>query len=465
LDTFGRHTIYTDVSVISKDNVISVLQKAKDAHLQNQTESKFLYNYYRGRQPILTREKTVRPDIQNKIVVNRAAEIADFKCAYLIGEPVQYVGRSSQKKLAKNILKLNNYMLCEDKANKDSELAMWFTNCGHAYRMVLPKKNRLEGDAPFSIFTLDPMSNFIVYHSGLGNEPVMSVKFIDRADGTRVYSIYTRDTYYEVNGDDIKSTPHSLGYIPVIEYRNNLAKLGAFEIVLPLLDAINNVESNRMDSIEQFVQAFLKFVNVNIDKDGLELLRSYGAIKFKSDPSAPADVDYLTQELNQTQTQTLIDNLYDEILTIVGMPSQSNGQQSDSSNNGAVIMRNGWQSAEARAKQTELMFKESERKFLKIVLKICSDIDDLDLKIYDIEQKFTRRNYADLLTKSQVLTTMLQNPKIHPSLAFSHCGMFVDSEAAYCMSMDYYEANKEVVQNDGNGNVVSGQDKNKAGNG
>ena len=57
--------------------------------------------------------------------------------------------------------------------------------------------------------------------------------------------------------------------------------------------------------------------------------------------------------------------------------------------------------------------------------------------------KFTRRNYEAIQSKSQVLTSMLQQPKIHPMLAFSHCGMFTDPESAYTMSMEYYEEQQE----------------------
>ena len=53
--------------------------------------------------------------------------------------------------------------------------------------------------------------------------------------------------------------------------------------------------------------------------------------------------------------------------------------------------------------------------------------------------KFTRRNYDNIQSKSQVLVTMLQQPKIHPSLAFTHCGLFSDPESAYSMSNKYYE--------------------------
>ena len=70
--------------------------------------------------------------------------------------------------------------------------------------------------------------------------------------------------------------------IPIIEYPANIvARLGAFEIVLPLLDAINTVESNRLDGVEQFVQALMLFHNVDINTEDFRQLRDEGAIKYK----------------------------------------------------------------------------------------------------------------------------------------------------------------------------------------
>ena len=190
------------------------------------------------------------------------------------------------------------------------------------------------------------------------------------------------------------------------------------------------------------MQALTVFKNCDINSEDFDRLKRKGALKIKSSDGIQSDVYTLTSDLNQTDQQVLMDALYDEVLRVTGMPSQSTGNTSDSSNNGAVIVRNGWYNAEARAKDTELLWRESEGHFLKLVLKICRDMGGLDLKLSDVTLKFTRRNYEDLLVRSQVLTTMLANPMIDPKLAFNHCGMFVDSEEAYRSSMNWYEQNK-----------------------
>lgn len=464
---FGRRVIYTDVTDVTAGNVIDVLQKALFVHLQNQADIDYLYRYYRGDQPILNREKDTRPEINNKVVENRANEIVSFKVGYLMGEPVQYVSRGDDESVAKSVMQLNDYVLSEDKPAKDKELADWFHICGTSYRMILPDDmaDVEEDEAPFEIFTLDPRFCFVVYSTALGNPPLMGVKYILKEDGTLVFSCYTQDHYYEVNNTwaILHSEPQYLG-IPIIEYPANKARLGAFEIVIPLLDAINTVESNRLDGVEQFVQALMLFHNVDISSEDFGKLKELGAIKFKDiDAQTKAEIQYLTSEMNQAQTQTLVDSMYNTVLTICGMPNR-NGGSSTSDTGSAVIMRDGWSAAEARAKDSELMFKRSEKEFLKLLLRICRDLGDLTLKLSGLEIRFTRRNYENITEKANVLTMMLSNPKIAPVLAFTHSGLFSDPQLAYKMSMEYMEEQerKQEAINARNQAVGSGGAGNRA---
>ena len=457
---FGRRVIYTDVSEINDNNIIDVLQKALFVHLLNQADINYLYRYYKGDQPILYRKKDVRPEINNKVVENRANEIVSFKVGYLMGEPVQYVSRKDDTAITEAVTLLNDYTLSEDKPSEDAELAEWWHICGTSYRMVLPdgEANVEEDEAPFEIFTLDPRYAFVVYSVALGNPAMMGVKYILRDDGVLVFSCYTEDHYFEVeNTWRIRRSEDQILGIPIIEYPANKSRLGAFEIVLPLLDAINTTESNRIDGVEQFVQALMLFHNVDISSEDYQKLRDEGAIKFKDiDPQFKAEIEYLTAELNQTQTQTLVDSMYNIILTICGMPNR-NGGSSTSDTGSAVIMRDGWSAAEARAKDSERMFKKSEKQFLKLLLRICRDLSDLDLKLSAIDIRFTRRNYENISEKANVLTTMLNNPKIAPILAFIHCGMFSDPQVAYKMSMEY------VAEQEAKAQKIAEQQKTQAG--
>lgn len=330
-------------------------------------------------------------------------------------------------------------MFAEDKASQDQEIVEWQMICGTAYRLILPDKQNEEDEAPFEMYTLDPRNTFVVYSNEIGNKPIMAVKYSVDDNQITHYSVYTENEYFYIEDTTIKKAKkHILGMIPIFEYPANRARLGAFEIVLPLLDAINSVESNRMDGVEQLVQSFMKFINCDISKEEYQEFLELGAIRVKSNDGQNADVDMVSTELNQTQTQTLKDDYYNAVLTICGMPNR-NGGSSTSDTGSAVLLRDGWSDAEARAKDSEHIFKKAEKQMLKLVLRICREKSEINLYLKDISLKFTRRNYEAIQSKSQVLISMLNCDKIHPQLAFLHSGLFVDAESAYAMSKDYYE--------------------------
>ena len=470
MEMYGRRVITTDVTSITSANIVDELNKAFDTHNLNRGEIEYLWNYYRGKQPILSRTKEVRPEICNRIVENRANEIVSFKVGYLCGEPIQYVGRSGEDIISTGISQLNEMMFSESKASQDKEIVEWQMICGTAYRLVLPDSTEAEDDAPFEMFTLDPRDSFIVYSNSIGNKPLMGVKYCTDEYGVDTYSVYTANRFWKIKASGIlERASHGLGMIPIFEYPANNARLGAFEIVLPLLDAINNVASNRLDGVEQFIQSFIKFINCDISAEDFKELKDLGAIKVKSVDGANADVDMITNELNQGQSQTLVDYLYQTVLTICGIPNR-NGGSSTSDTGSAVLLRDGWSLAESRAKDSELMFKKAEKNVLKLVLKICRDSastspEVCSLRLKDIELSFTRRNYDNIQSKAQVLVQMLGQTKIHPRLAFAHCGMFSNVEDAYAMSMEYAEEQAQKVLELAQQSVNKEDKENNKGNG
>ena len=445
----GREVLTHDDMAITDENIVEILNKVKGWHDKNRCDIQYLWDYYKGKQPILFRKKKVRPEICNRIVENRANEMVSFKVGYLCGEPIQYIGRSGSEAVSKAISELNEMMHSENKATQDKRIVEWQAVCGTAFRLVLPDNRGEEDDAPFEIYTLDPRDTFVVYSNEVGNKPLFAVKYCVTENGDYIYSIYTVNHFWKIRNSDIEeSNEHALGMIPIIEYPANTARLGAFETVLDLLDEINNIASNRMDGIEQFVQAFMKFINCDITKEEYLEFIELGAIKVKSSEGQNADVDMVSNELNQSQTQITKDDVHSAIIEITGMPNR-NGGSSTSDTGQAVVLRDGWTLAESRAKDSELMFKESEQNTLKLILRIIRDTQGLSDELYalrlrDIEMEFTRRNYENIQSKSQVLVSMLQQPKIHPRLAFESSGLFVDPERAYAISRDYFEENQDI---------------------
>ena len=440
---FGRRTLYTDEDVITDDNVINVVKTAFNRHLMNSAEIAYLDAYYRGDQPILNKTKEFRQEINNKVVENRAYEIVTFKVGYQVGKPIKYVSRKNDDKTSEQIQTLNDYMLSENKHTQDTKLVEWEFIGGTGYRLVLPNVRRTDGEAPFKVYVLDPRYTFVVYRSGFKNEPKLGVTYYAKQDGTIVFDAYSENRYWHFENSSefpMTSTGHIYGGIPIIEYYANRSKLGAFEIVIPILNAINNVSSDRLDSIKQFVEAILFIKGFHLDEEQQKQLKELGGLFGPAD----GDAKYLTAELNQMQTQTLVDYMDQTVRIICAMPNR-NGGSSTSDTGTAVIYRDGWSDAETYAENTESYFQESEKNFLKLCTGMMNILDRTDLSYPDVETVFTRRNYANDQTKINNLVTMLNCDKIHPRIAWQLSGAVADPENAYKISQEYYESRQQQM--------------------
>ena len=441
--SYGRLKIYSDAKIITADNVVDEVSKAYAVHSRNQADIKKLWEYYRGKTKIETKTKEIRDEINHKINENRAYEIVKFHKGYVFGEPIQYVRREratskeADDVIATEINSLNGYMADANKSACDNTLAEWMYVAGTGYRLILPNnKWTFDNDeSPLSIYALDPMKTFVVYSTDIDEHVLMAVVVVERENNEKVFSVYTENDYFEFTEyGNPTGKPNTLGMIPIVEYPAENARLGVFEVAMPLLDALDELQSNRMDDIVQFVNSFLAILGGELDTDTYNKLEEYKTLCLPEG----TDAKYLSATLSQADVQTLKNDIYTAILTICGVPNR-NGGSSTSDTGSAVILRDGWESAEARAKATEEIFKSSEKEFLKIVLRILRDTVGTKLRLSDITPHFTRRNYDNIASKSQVLIAMLNNPKIHPEVAYAACGMFPDPESAYLQGMAYYE--------------------------
>lgn len=442
---YGRKMIVSNrKKIISATEAIEELNKALPIHNQNRREIDYLYHYVSGDQPILYRKKDVRPEIKNDIVENHAWEITRFAMAQNYGEPIQYTSVSDDEEKSKAIDQLNKYMKTRSKDYHDIVLGDWQSTCGTAYRETwsLKKDEVGEGEPAFDLESPDPRYNFIIYSSAKGKSPLMSVSIQKDEKDQTVYYCTTKNWVYCIRDNELVSEESSInghGRILLVEFPNNPRRLSDVEIVITMLDGINNIQSNRIDGVEQFVQAFIKFVNCEIDENTFLKMCKLGALTVKTvNPSFPADVSSVSSELNQEQTQTLKDDMYKNILIIEGMPSREQNTGGDTGQ--AVYLRNGWDFAEQRAKIDEPVNKRSEREFLKIVLNILKTKQQLSgLTIADIDIKITRNKTDNMLVKAQALIYLLEKG-IHPKIAIRTCDLWGDPEKVYVESKDYLDA-------------------------
>lgn len=434
----GRRVITTTAKEITKENVRQVLEESLAVHAANAAEITYLWDYYRGKQDIRNKEKYVRENINNKITVNRANEIVTFKTSYLLNEPIQYISADGSDAISQKVSVLNELMRAEDKESKDKETVDWMHICGVAERFVInDEQAEYKEGAPFCIYTLDPRFAYVIYSARIGHRPMAGVILQIDENNQRFATIYTNTACFTVTNDDVIEQQHVLGGIPLVEYPNNMARMGAFEAVIPILNNINTLESNAVDAIQDFVNGFDVFQNCDIEDGAYSQLAIGGkAVKIKTvTQGMEAKVYRVASELSQTGVQQRVDAMTDEYLTICGMPNR-NGGSSTSDTGQAVIFRDGWSEAESRAKDSEKLYMRAERQFLRVVLEICRTKNVVDLDLRDIGINFARKSLNNLQSRFQCLMEGLGSDRIHPKCVFDAFGdIFGDKNESYNMSM------------------------------
>lgn len=437
---FGRKIAYTGVDQITPQNVAQVLSDTIGIHNRNRTLIDYLYRYYKGDQPILYREKLVRPEVNNKVVENHALETVKFKAGQIYGEPIQYVckKKKASEKINEQVDRFNDYL---DEANADArniQLGIYQSAVGTAYKAILREDEWTEnGDLPpFRIFIPSPQDVYIVYSSITG-KPMLSVQILKDEDNQQYYQCYSSRQYFKIqNGAVTESGINGFGGIPIIEYPNNHDRLSDIEIAITMYDAINKYQSDRLNGVEQFVQALMKFKNCEIDESEFVKMIKLGAVSVKDvGNGTQSDVDLMTAELNQSESQVAKDDIYNNMLIVEAMPNRQSNTGGDTGN--AVYLRNGWDFAERDAKLVEAFTKEAEKASARIILNIIQKTSmDVNISTRDFDVKITRNPTDNMLVKAQALDYLFKN-KIHPLIALITCGLFSDPQKVYEMSLPY----------------------------
>jgi SPP1 family phage portal protein len=253
--------------------------------------------------------------------------------------------------------------------------------------------------------------------------------------------------------------PNGIGVVPIVEYRADEQRMGCFEKVIDLLDALCVLTSDRVNGLSQFVQNILWADNVEVSEQQKEAVRQGGWLFTKSDSMTKATIQYITQELDQTSAQSLVDWIYEQILQITGTPAR--GKSTGGNTGQAIVLSNGWTIAETAAKNTEIVFKDSEFEFLKVILKILEmdkrvDAEMKTLRLSDIDIKFSRNKTDSLLVKVQALQQMMETG-VDPLTSFKTVDLFSDPQQVWVDSKPYIENKRNPTTVDVQKNYVEEQ--------
>lgn len=475
MKTFGRKTIlanYTEKDFLTGDvesKIIEIINDSIDTHLENKKESKYLQDYLYGDQDIKDKKKYTRTEINNKSVENWAWAFQEWKKAFLLGKPIQYAPLNDDSN--EEITALNNYVIYEDKDQKDQDMYEDLFTVGRGFRYVSYSKTNEDDEAPFDLLNLSVLNTEVVYSSSIEHEQLMTyvqtdmkynVKELDPETNQVVikpkpyneYTVYTKNMQYILN--DKSGSLLVTDRKPIVpqghrveEYYFNRRRMSFLEICKDIFDDLNYIENLDKDDIEGFVNSIMVFTNAEVDKKGMDAIKEFGAVSIKSTDQKKASVELLQSRLKSLDTQIFYLRKLSALHSILSVPEATqSGDFSNAETGKGMLVGQGFTSASIRVENEEKAFKKCDRNSLKTILKICRNVNDSKIKnllVSTIDIKFSRDLSDNLLTKTQALIN-LQTANIPPEVANNTVGLFSDPVAVTKLQEAYIQQ-RQVLQN------------------
>lgn len=442
----GRREIFTNEKYITSDNVITVLQEVMPYFEQNAVQCEYLINYDAGIQPLQRKkEKTYRPDIDFTCVTNVANEVTEFKLGYQ-WVPITLVQRGTKDSGGRNesdaITLLNECYQAEGIDGKIQKLGRFVEICGIGYTFVDIKTDWADGDSYFSVDVFDPRTTFVVRSNRYAdNRIVMGVTFRVDFYGNRWFTCFTKDARYEIenlnsiqngrqvvewNPMDRSGEINPLGMIPIIEWVRSYDRMGCFERQISECDALNLLNSDFLNDVDQNTQAvwhtndvdFPEVVTENADgtqtvtvkrPSSGEWVETYTSPDGRSPFIKPLTLDY--------DYKGILDNItikHTSILQKCNVPQRNDN--SGGSTGVAMSDATGWSAAEAAAQKQQSIMESCKMEELKVVLKainLCpntpSDSPLLDLRYMDVKPNIKRQKTYEMVTKANAFATYVSH--------------------------------------------------------
>lgn len=419
--SFGRQRIYTELD-ITEGNIKQILNDALTIHNKNVMEMEKLINYYLGKQEILYRQTPYSSDVNNKVIINYAQSVVRDIVGYTFGKDIEYVQRKSE--LIDAVEELTSILQYEDVSLVDMVTAIFSSICGVGYQCTLPADDYLDEtpEVGIEINYLDPRYTFVVQSYDFKNPVVLACNFYKTKTKT-VYTLYDKKYRTTIINDEIvEHKLHGLSGIPITMFENNPFLLGDFEVAITILDALNKVASDSVNDIENFVQSLLVLVNATLgdDDDTREKTKNdivkNRLIEIKSPQGLQADAKYITQQLNPETTANLREYLEECLWKVIGIPDRKTRSGGGGDTGDAVKLRDGWADIEVVARNKEKFFRKSKKQQLEIAISLLKVIELLpkELKVKDIDIKFSRNKSDNLNTKSQAYSVLTSTQTLDP---------------------------------------------------
>ena len=406
-----------------------------------------LAKYYVGEQKILRRSAPYgKPN--NRIAHPFGNYIVDINVGYFLGEAITYSSSTPSeenedgakpnllKKVAKAVRsaiqkgaealgmgllpRLQEINAYNDEAAANADLGTDAGIFGIARELLW-----LDEDAEICFTPLDPRTVIPIYDNTVENRLLYGIRFWEdqdilsrvKTEYSTVYSRSTEITYKRerAGGWVAQGEPkeHFWGEVPVNLYSNNKMEIGDFELVISQIDAYDATQSDSVNDVEAFADAYLALIGFELgdeddegDESGAES-ENQKQIRTMKDNRVlfippGGDAKWLTKEVNDAYLENLKTRMAAEIHKFSKTPALTD--QDFAANASGVAIRYKLMGLEAMAAKKERAFRKGLQRRIELICNILA-VKGPQYTYTDIGMSFKRNipanftEIADALTK------------------------------------------------------------------
>lgn len=357
-----------------------------------------LQKYYEGKHDIL--DHTSRDGQPNNKIVNPYPKyITDMLVGYFVGQPISYTSKEEDG-LLEDLQAIFDY---SDEQEENLELAKICSIKGKAYELLYRDE-----DARIRFNEFGPDQMFVIYDMTISPSIKFAIRYYDVGEGNDKITyaeVYDKEvcTLYKGKNSDLsleQITPHTFKDVPVVEYVNNKEEQGDFEQVITLIDAYNKAQSNTLNDMDQFTDAYLILVNMaGTDSERIDELKRDRVMLLDDD----GDAKWLIKEINDAWVENYKDRVRRDIHKFSYTPDMQD--ESFGNNLSGVSIRYKILAMEQIRSNKERKFKKGLQRRIELICNSLSLEKDIDL-FTNINIKFANTLPQNIYELSQTIKNL-----------------------------------------------------------
>lgn len=482
----GRQVCWTNEKYVDETNVIKVLLEALPTFLANKSECEYLIKYDKGNQP-LQRVKVYRSDINIVDIDNVANEITVFKQGFHWGNPITLISRGNKDsrkiKDPEGIALLNECYSTEADHEGTQELGYYVEVTGICFTFLDINMGYEDGDSFFKWCCIPPTNAFIVRcKTTPDHNVVMGVTFAEDTNGNRYFTAFTKNKRFEIVGERVvnggetdytylhgnrSGEENPLNIIPIVEWFRSHDRMGAWERQIPDMDALNILESDYANQVDQNVQAIWHGNDISFpeDENGNKINPESNDWVI-TETTKSGKTPFIKPLAIQSDYAGMLNNIRTKralILQKCNVPQRNDN--SGGSTGVAMSDATGWSNAEVEATMLQGIMEKCKQQEVKIALAciknspfVEQDNPILKLRYCDVKASIKRQKSYEMSTKANTYAALVKHG-IHPLHALNVVNLFDDVQQVYEDSKDTLNLFQESIFNNNKLNNTENDDK------